>query len=73
MSTLVSSWSRNVGSVPANYVFPKDERPGDDIVAPTCKDIPLIDLSKLDGLNRVEIIQQIMKANQDLGMFQVYI
>ncbi|KAE9454570.1 hypothetical protein C3L33_13530, partial [Rhododendron williamsianum] len=71
MSTLLSTWSRNVQSVPANYVFPEDKRPGGDIAAPVCKDIPVIDLSRLDDLDHVEIIQQIMKANHDLGMFQV--
>lgn len=70
MSTLLSTWSRNVQSVPANYVFPEDKRPGGDIAAPVCKDIPVIDLSRLDDLDHVEIIQQIMKANHDLGMFQ---
>jgi len=67
MSTLVSSWSKNVQSVPANYVFPEDKRPGGDFAAPVCKDIPVIDLS----LGRLNVIQQIMKANQDSGMFQV--
>ncbi|KAI8555690.1 hypothetical protein RHMOL_Rhmol05G0193600 [Rhododendron molle] len=34
MSILLSTWSRNVQSVPANYVFPEDKRPGGDITAP---------------------------------------
>lgn len=72
MGTPLSSWSRNVQSVPPNYVMPEDKRPGDDIAAPVCKDIPVVDLSQLAGLDRIEIIQQIMKANMDLGMFQVY-
>ncbi|KAI8574424.1 hypothetical protein RHMOL_Rhmol01G0352500 [Rhododendron molle] len=71
MSALVSSWSRTVHSVPEDYVFPENKRPGSDIAAPVCKDIPVIDLSQLDGLDRVEKIQQIMKANRDLGIFQV--
>ncbi|KAI8549831.1 hypothetical protein RHMOL_Rhmol06G0056000 [Rhododendron molle] len=73
MSTLLlSSWSREVQSVPANYVFPKDKRPGGDIEVPVCKDLPVIDLSQLDGIDhRVKIVQQIMKANRDFGMFQV--
>lgn len=73
MSTLLlSSWSREVQSVPANYVFPKDKRPGGDIEVPVCKDLPVIDLSQMDGIDhRVKIVQQIMKANRDFGMFQV--
>ncbi|KAG5567436.1 hypothetical protein RHGRI_002849 [Rhododendron griersonianum] len=71
MSSLVSSWSRTVHSVPEDYVFPENKRPGSDIAAPVCKDIPVIDLSQLDGLDRVGKIQQIMKANCDLGIFQV--
>ncbi|KAH7864745.1 hypothetical protein Vadar_033351 [Vaccinium darrowii] len=72
MSSLVSSWSKNVQSVPANYVFPEDKRPGSDFAAPVCKDIPVIDLSQQDGLGRLNVIQQIMKANQDSGMFQFF-
>ncbi|KAI8549828.1 hypothetical protein RHMOL_Rhmol06G0055700 [Rhododendron molle] len=73
MSTLLlSSWSREVQSVPANYVFPKDKRPGGDIEVPVCKALPVIDLSQLDGIDhRVKTVQQIMKANRDFGMFQV--
>lgn len=69
MSTLLS---QNIQKVPPNYVMPEDKRPGGDIAAPVCKDIPVIDLSQLDGLNRGDLIQQIMKANMDLGMFQVH-
>ncbi|KAH7864242.1 hypothetical protein Vadar_027396 [Vaccinium darrowii] len=47
MSTLLSSCSRNVHSVPANYVFAEDKRIGGDLAAPVCKDIPVIDLSQL--------------------------
>ncbi|KAH7863459.1 hypothetical protein Vadar_017768 [Vaccinium darrowii] len=71
MPTYLSHWSTNVQSVPTNYVFPKDKRPEGDITAPLCKDIPVIDLSQLDGLDHAEIIKQIMKANKDFGMFQV--
>ncbi|KAH7862410.1 hypothetical protein Vadar_004475 [Vaccinium darrowii] len=71
MSTLLSSWYRSVETVPANYVFSEDKRPGGDIAAPVCKDIPVIDLSRVDGIDRHEIIQKIMVANQDSGMFQV--
>lgn len=72
MLTLLSSLSRNIQSVPPNYVLPEDKRPGGDVAAPVCKDIPVIDLSQLAGLDRVETIQLIMKANMDLGMFQVH-
>ena len=58
--------------MPANYVFSEDKRPGGDIAAPVCKDIPVIDLSRVDGIDRHEIIQKIMVANQDSGMFQVH-
>ncbi|KAH7862784.1 hypothetical protein Vadar_009502 [Vaccinium darrowii] len=72
MSTLLSNWSTNAQSVPANYVFPQDKRPAaGDIAAPVCKDIPVIDLSQLEGLDRDKIVKQIMKVNQDFGMFQV--
>lgn len=72
MSNLVSSLSKNVQAVPEEYILPKEERPG-DIAAPVCKDIPVIDLSQAEGsLDRYEIIQTMMKASQEFGIFQVH-
>jgi len=53
--------------VPANYVFSEDKRPGGDIAAPVCKDIPVIDLSRVDGIDRHEIIQKIMVINHGVS------
>ncbi|KAL3517691.1 hypothetical protein ACH5RR_020280 [Cinchona calisaya] len=69
MEVLMSNWS-DVQSMPESYVFPPDKRPGKHIF-PDCKDIPTIDLDKAEGLNRAEIIQQIIKASQEFGFFQV--
>lgn len=71
MEVLMSNWS-DVQSMPENYVFPPDKRPG-KLIFPDCKDIPTIDLEKAEGLDRAEIIQQIMKASQEFGFFQVHI
>ncbi|KAH7862519.1 hypothetical protein Vadar_005974 [Vaccinium darrowii] len=70
MSILVSSWSKNVQSVPENYVFPEGRRPG-DITAPVCNNIPVIDLAQEGGLDHDEMIHQIMRGSKDFGLFQV--
>lgn len=69
MSNLVSSLYKNVQAVPEEYILPKEKRPG-DIAAPLCKDIPVIDLAQT-GLDQYEIIQTMMEASQDFGIFQV--
>ncbi|CAL5432707.1 unnamed protein product [Camellia sinensis] len=71
MSTLLSSWSKDVNTVPQKFVFPPEERPG-DLPAPLCKGIPVIDLQQSGGHHdRADLLHQIIKASQDLGMFQV--
>ncbi|XP_058208381.1 hyoscyamine 6-dioxygenase-like [Rhododendron vialii] len=70
MSNLVSSWSKNVQAVPASYILPEEKRPG-DIPVPLCKDIPVVDLTRVEGLGRYEVVQTMMKASQDFGIFLV--
>ncbi|KAH7863162.1 hypothetical protein Vadar_014110 [Vaccinium darrowii] len=70
MSTLVSSWAKKVQAVPASYIQPKEKRP-EDTAAPVCKDIPVVDLARVEGHDRYEVVQTIMKASQDFGIFQV--
>ncbi|KAI3506856.1 hypothetical protein L1887_21440 [Cichorium endivia] len=65
MAQLVSSWSNGVQSVPKDYVMPPERRPGDFIAV--CKEIPVINLQN----DRSEVVQQILKACQEFGLFQV--
>nr|XP_043635356.1 hyoscyamine 6-dioxygenase-like [Erigeron canadensis] len=65
MSLLVSSWSNGVQSVPKDYVMPPEKRAGDFVNI--CKEIPVINLQN----DRSEIVQQILKACQEFGLFQV--
>ncbi|KAF5937489.1 hypothetical protein HYC85_024995 [Camellia sinensis] len=60
---------KDVHTMPANYVFPPEERPG-DLAAPLCKDIPVIDPRQVVAHDQADLLQQIMKASQDFGMFQ---
>ncbi|KAI3773016.1 hypothetical protein L6452_04213 [Arctium lappa] len=69
MENLVSSWCTTVKSLPQNYVFPEDARPGNKIV-PIFKNCPIIDLEKAVS-DRNNAIQQILQACQDYGLFQV--
>ncbi|KAI7980160.1 Hyoscyamine 6-dioxygenase [Camellia lanceoleosa] len=63
---LVSSWSKDVHSLPETYVFPPDQRAG-DLIALACNN-PIIDLNKVvDHHDRSETIQQILKAGREFG------
>ncbi|XP_047312475.1 protein DOWNY MILDEW RESISTANCE 6-like [Impatiens glandulifera] len=66
---MISNWSK-VESVPKSYNFPFGERPDDNLIAPFCNSIPIIDLQSLSS-QRTEIINQILKASQDYGFFQL--
>ncbi|KAK8654213.1 hypothetical protein V6N13_128186 [Hibiscus sabdariffa] len=68
MEKLVSSWYKNK-TLPESYIFPPETRPG-DLIVPTCKTIPVIDLGKAVGQNRTLIVRQILKASQEYGFFQ---
>ncbi|KAF5482384.1 hypothetical protein F2P56_002958 [Juglans regia] len=63
---LVSSWP-NVQFVPESYVHPPEKRPGKLVVQP-CKTIPVVDF---EGHDQTQIIQQIVKATEEFGFFQV--
>ncbi|KAI3773011.1 hypothetical protein L6452_04208 [Arctium lappa] len=70
MEKMVSSWCNTVKSVPQDYVFPEDTRPGDQIV-PILKNCPMIDLEKTVSGDRNDVIRQVLQASQDFGFFQV--
>ncbi|XP_024968709.1 hyoscyamine 6-dioxygenase-like [Cynara cardunculus var. scolymus] len=70
MEKLVSSWYNTVKSVPQDYVFPEDTRPGDKIV-PILENCPIIDLEEKVPGDRNDIIQQVLQASQEYGLFQV--
>ncbi|XP_022727794.1 hyoscyamine 6-dioxygenase-like [Durio zibethinus] len=69
MEKLVSNWCKSK-PLPESYIFPPETRPG-KLLVPICNTIPVIDLSKAEGQNRTDIIQQILKASQEFGFFQV--
>jgi len=69
MEKLVSSWSTDK-TLPDSYVLPPGKRPGDTSVPP-CK-IPVVDLSKVVGHDRADVIKQIMQAAIKFGFFQVH-
>lgn len=65
---MMSNWSK-VESVPQSYIFPPGERP-EELIAPFCDSIPIIDLQFLSS-NRADIINQIMKASKEYGFFHL--
>ena len=64
MEHLVSSWY-NDRSLPESYILPPEDRPG---MLPLGKNIPVVDLGAPD---QTDILQQILEASQEFGMFQV--
>ncbi|KAL8267807.1 hypothetical protein R6Q59_001605 [Mikania micrantha] len=65
MALLVSNSFNGVESVPKDYVMPPERRAGDFVRV--CNEIPVINLVN----DRREIVQQILKACQEFGLFQV--
>ncbi|XVF71989.1 hypothetical protein PTKIN_Ptkin12aG0084900 [Pterospermum kingtungense] len=65
MEKLISSWYKDQ-SLPESYIFPPDKRLG-NVVVPRCNTVPVIDPADCP----TDIIQQIWKASQEFGLFQV--
>ncbi|XP_028764738.1 hyoscyamine 6-dioxygenase-like [Neltuma alba] len=64
---LVSSWFNVHSSVPPSYVHPPETRPGNPIPA-SGKTIPVVDLR---GHDPAAVAENILKASEDFGFFQV--
>lgn len=61
----------DVRSVAADYSFPVDDRPG-QLPITICNTIPVVDLhSATTSKDKLGIVQQIIKAGQEYGLFQV--
>jgi len=71
MEKFISNRS-SIKSVPEDYVFPPETRPG-NFKIPINKTIPIIDLSEAQNGDRTKTIQQIIKAAEEFGFFQVFI
>ncbi|MBA0796835.1 hypothetical protein Gohar_007569, partial [Gossypium harknessii] len=69
MEKLVSSWFNNK-TLPQSYIFPPETRPGNHII-PRSNAIPVIDLGNASAHDRTLVVQQILKASQEFGFFQV--
>jgi len=70
MDKLLSS-RLNHESLPEDYIFPPELRPG-DLKIPFSSKISVIDLSAQNG-DRTNTIQKIIKASEEFGFFQVQI
>ncbi|KAA3468891.1 hyoscyamine 6-dioxygenase-like [Gossypium australe] len=69
LEKLVSSWFNNK-TLPQSYIFPPETRPGNHII-PRSNTIPVIDLGNASAHDRTLVVQQILKASQEFGFFQV--
>ncbi|KAJ0796737.1 putative oxoglutarate/iron-dependent dioxygenase, non-heme dioxygenase domain-containing protein [Helianthus annuus] len=58
--------------VPKEYIFPKEYRP-QNLDSPVCDSIPVIDLAKSKAANghNSQPVEEILKASQEFGFFQV--
>ncbi|KAK7268279.1 hypothetical protein RIF29_20975 [Crotalaria pallida] len=68
MEKLISSRS-NLHYVPDSYILPPESRPGND--TPLCNMVPVIDLGGELSFDNSSITQQIIKASQEFGFFQL--
>lgn len=70
MDKLITSCWSNFQSVPENYIFPPESRPG-NFKIPFNSSIPVIDLSEAQKGDRTNIIQKMIKASEEFGFFQI--
>ena len=57
-------------SVPEDYIFPLELRPG-NLKIPFNSNIPVIDLNEAQNGDRTNTIQKIIKAAEEFGFFQL--
>ncbi|KAF3627904.1 hypothetical protein BC332_18854 [Capsicum chinense] len=69
MADLISSWPNKLDAVPPKYCIPMHERPADPVQIG--ERIPVIDLGKAMGEERPVVVQELMKAFEEYGFFQV--
>ncbi|GLU03647.1 hypothetical protein SLE2022_208360 [Rubroshorea leprosula] len=69
MEKLISS-KNNIQTLPESYVLPPDTRPG-NLVVPFSHNIPVVNLGGKRIHDHATMVQQIMKASQEFGFFQV--
>ena len=63
---------QGVTEVPARFIQPEDQRVGASLqAAPGTYQIPIIDMSELDGDRRDQVLAQISSACEEFGFFQV--
>lgn len=58
-------------SVPEDYIFPLELRPG-NLKIPFSSNIPVIDLNEAQNGDRTNTIQKIINASEEFGFFQVH-
>ncbi|KAK7345783.1 hypothetical protein VNO77_16394 [Canavalia gladiata] len=70
MEKLLSNGLFKNGSLPEDYIFPPESRPG-NLKIPFNSNIPVIDLSEAQNDDRTNTIHKIIKAAEEFGFFQV--
>ncbi|OMP14370.1 Oxoglutarate/iron-dependent dioxygenase [Corchorus olitorius] len=65
---LLASRYKEHSKLPESYILPADRRPG-KLDFPRCNSVPVIDLG--NGDDPLEIVQRMLKACQEIGVFQV--
>eukprot|EP00253_Pinus_taeda_P001234 PITA_01234 len=77
LSIKTVKYLREVGvkKLPSRFILPEAKRPNADTVASTAQqyDLPVIDLSSLEGPDRLQVISAIGRACQETGIFQAYL
>jgi len=62
-----------VKELPSSYILPEADRPNGNsrVSVPQQYDLPVIDISGLEGPNRFQVVSDIGRACQETGFFQV--
>ncbi|CAN1305783.1 Hyoscyamine 6-dioxygenase [Linum perenne] len=69
MEEKILAFQPNHKVVPESYILPPSTRPNDDVTAPACDLIPVIDVD--ETVDRGHIVQSILAASQEIGIFQL--
>lgn len=62
-----------VKELPSRFILPDTKRPNANTVVTTAQqyDLPVIDISSLEGPHRLQVVSAIGRACQETGFFQV--
>jgi isopenicillin N synthase-like dioxygenase len=71
LNGIVEELMCNGGQMQDKYILPPDQRPQMSEVCFSSESIPVVDLKELDGPNRRRVVEEIRRACEEGGFFQI--